>query len=71
MEIKDGRLYKNKKTGNLYFVIDFAYDAESEMPKEKQRPLVIYKRVEFSIQDTWVRSYKNFEEKFEAVIIWI
>jgi hypothetical protein len=68
MYLIDGRLYKNKKTGNLYFIIDFAYDAESEVPKERQRPFVIYKRIENSHPEIWVRSHKNFKEKFEAVM---
>jgi hypothetical protein len=32
-------IYKNKKTGKFYYIGDFAYDAESEVSKEKQHPI--------------------------------
>ena len=68
MTLKKDGVYKNKKTGNFYYIIDFAYDAESEVSKEKQHPLVIYTRVEISHKDLWVRSVLNFKEKFEPVM---
>lgn len=68
MKLKKDGVYKNKKTGKFYYIGDFAYDAESEVSKEKQHPLVIYTRVEISHKDLWVRSRLNFKEKFEPVM---
>ena len=58
-EIEKGSLGENKKTGNLYEVLDVAQHSEDESP------LVIYKRARNDMKKLWARPADLWLKKFE------
>lgn len=54
-----GGTYRNKKTGNLYYVLAQGKHTET------QEEMVIYTRRSDEDNTTWIRPLELFKEKFE------
>lgn len=71
MSLRPEPLYRHRRTGNLYVVLDddVRYKDLSLPEKEQWRPTVIYRAYHDEFSPKFVRSVEDFEESFEKVVI--
>lgn len=63
-------IYRHRRTGNLYVVLDDVRYKDLSLPeKEQWRPAVIYRAYHDEFAPKFVRSVEDFEESFEKVVI--
>jgi hypothetical protein len=62
MEIQAGKLYRNNKTKGIYVVLHIGLAAW-----DSSQRLIVYQRADIDEEVIWIRSRKEFGEKFEEI----
>jgi hypothetical protein len=62
MDIQIGNRYRNIKTKGIYAVLNIGLAAW-----DSGQSLIIYQRVDSNDKTVWIRSKKEFNEKFEEI----